>query len=165
MKETAEVVSPLIPAYFETLKEKDKKLFDLTEPLLAKRIKIAQLRPAITRLSYEVCGGKNWKQIAEICAVMEIHNMYLYFHNWIFDNKNHVWQDKLASARNSINNTIIAASLTRELIAQVIDKIHLSLEKKLLISTGGSNPPVSARCPTLNWIMTVDIGHWDFLIH
>jgi geranylgeranyl pyrophosphate synthase len=65
---------------------------------------------------------------------MEIHNMYLYFHNWIFDNKNRVWDDKSASARNRISNTIIAASLTRELIIQAINAANLPLEKKLLIS-------------------------------
>ena len=87
MEETARVVNPEIESYFLEYK-KDKDFFRIFEPLLKKRLKFPQLRTVISRLSFEIVGGKNWKRIAPILAAMEIHNMYLYLHNWIFDNKN-----------------------------------------------------------------------------
>lgn len=133
VKETGGVVSPIILSCFQVLKDTDTKIYELVEPLLLKRTKIAQLRPVITRLSYEICGGKDWRKIANICAIMEIHNMYLYFHNWIFDNKNSIWIGDLGNVRKKISDVIIAAAITREIFSDIIDESNIAPEKKLEI--------------------------------
>jgi len=132
MEETAGVVNPEIESYFEQYK-KDKNFFRILESLLKKRLKFPQLRPVISRLSYEIVGGKNWKRITPILAAMEIHNMYLYFHNWIFDNKNSIWSGDLREVRKKINDAIIAAATTREIYSDAIDKINISPGQKLEI--------------------------------
>jgi len=132
MEETARVVNLEIESCFLEYK-KNKDFFRIFELLLKKRLKFPQLRPVISRLSFEIVGGKNWKRIAPILAAMEIHNMYLYFHNWIFDNKNSIWSGNLKEVRKKINDVIIAAAITREIYSDAIDKINISPAKKLEI--------------------------------
>jgi len=132
MQETARVVNPEIESYFLEYK-KDKDFFRIFEPLLKKRLKFPQLRTVISRLSFEIVGGKNWKRIAPILAAMEIHNMYLYLHNWIFDNKNSIWSGDLKETRKKINGVTIAAAITREIYSDAIDKLDISPTQKLEI--------------------------------
>lgn len=133
LKETAKEVNPILLSCFEQLKKQDKEFYKLFKPILDKRLKFPQLRPVIMRISYELVGGKNWQRIAPICAVMELHNMYLYLHNWIFDNKKSLWSGEIKEVRGKVNNTIISASIIRELLLQTIKKAKISLASKDLI--------------------------------
>lgn len=133
MRETANVATPSILSCFEMFREQDSTFYELFQPILERRLKFPQLRPIVTRLSYEMAGGKNWQQIVPICAAMELQTMYLYLHNWIFDNKKSLWLGQLRDIRTKVNNVIIAAAIMRELMAQTIGNAKISHETKEVV--------------------------------
>ncbi|HRH32786.1 MAG TPA: polyprenyl synthetase family protein [bacterium] len=132
LEENSRKVEPIILSFFREIK-KNEKLFEIFEPLLLKRLKHKQLRTTITRLAYQICGGKDIKKILPVCSVMELHNMYAYWHNWIFDNKNSVWDGNIKDIRQHINNIIISAAITREVIIKEINKFDVTTRQKQII--------------------------------
>ena len=138
LRETSSKVKLEIQGSFSDIK-KNKNIYPIFETLIIKRLQHNQLRSTITRLSYEICGGKDWKKIFPACAVMELHTMYAYWHNWIFDNKNNIWDGKIEDIRVRVNNTIICAAITRELAFKEIDKLDINNEQKQKIQKSFSN--------------------------
>lgn len=133
MKETAKACAPAILSYFETFRKRDPQFNSLLTPILERRLKHSQLRAVLTRLSYELVGGENWKTVVPLCTAMELQTMYLYLHNWIFDNKKALWLGKAEEIRGKVNKTVISAAVMRELISRAIRDMDASLETKNMV--------------------------------
>ena len=97
-------------------------LENLLRELPNKRKTKPQLRPLLTRLSYQICGGEDWRSIVPALASMELNNIHLYLHNWIFDNKNLVWEGTKSETRKRVNDLIISSQIFRELSEQALDE-------------------------------------------
>lgn len=132
MQETAHIVNPKIEYYFEKHK-KNEDLFKVLEPFIQKRLQTPQLRTVISRLAYEIVDGENWERITPVMAAMEIQTIYLYLHNWIFDNKNNIRSWDMKEIRKKINNITIVAAITREIISDAINDLNIASDKKLRI--------------------------------
>lgn len=133
LKETSGVCSSAILSYFENFGKRDPKFKAIFMPILERRLKHSQLRAVITRLSYELAGGEDWKKVVPLCAAMELQTMYLYLHNWIFDNKKALWDGRLGEIRRKVEDVVISAAVMRELIPSAISDADAPIEVKTLI--------------------------------
>ena len=120
MKETSVEVNTQIEMVLEEYKGTSLEL--ILKELPERRKKKPQLRPLLARLCYQICSDEDWKKVSPALAAMELHNVYLYIHNWIFDNKNLVWNSSLDSARARVSDLIIAASIIRELSENALEE-------------------------------------------
>lgn len=128
MRETSDVVNPLILESVEPLKETNKELFDfiLNIPAFKKRLeKREKLRPFLLRLAYELVGGKNWEKIAYACASVELLNIATYIDNAVLDNKNDVKESEKI-------NYIISARIVRNIAEETIGKVNKKHSEKLI---------------------------------
>ena len=89
MRETGEVVIPIIEAAYSRCADSDSRLADAMSLFVSRRTTASQplLRPYLVRLAYEVCGGRDWKEVARACAASEIFNISTYQANVAFDGK------------------------------------------------------------------------------
>lgn len=119
MRETSEIVDPLIIKSVDYLKETNKELYNfiVSIPAFKKRVeKKDKLRPFLLRLAYELAGGRNWKKIAYACAAVELLNISTYIDNAVFDNKNNIDEREK-------NNYVISARIIRNIAENVIKKV------------------------------------------
>lgn len=100
----------MIVREIKKLEKIDRPLFELVSANIYGRVntKRPKLRPGLTRLGYEICGGKNWRKIIPICAAVEILNVSTYTINKIFDEKGGKW------SKDRINNNIIAGIIQKK---------------------------------------------------
>ena len=118
MRETSEIVDPIIVESVAYLKETNNELhaFIINIPAFKKRVeKKDKLRPFLLRLSYELSGGKNWKKIAPACAAVEIFNISTYVDNAFFDNKNNIKEKEKV-------NYVISARILRNIAEKTLRK-------------------------------------------
>lgn len=87
LKETASHIGPYLAKLLEPYRDQDKGLYD--ELMLFTQTRLARplQKPALFRLCYEVCGGKDWEQIIPVAAAFELLNISSYQANASFDNK------------------------------------------------------------------------------
>lgn len=128
MRETSEVTDPIIMESVEYLKETNKGLYDFITniPAFSKRVeKKDKLRPFLLRLSYELVGGKNWKNVVQACAAVEIFNISTYVDNAFFDNKNNIKEgDKV--------NYVISARILRNLAEKLLREVSKKNPERLM---------------------------------
>lgn len=135
MKETQEVINPILMEYFN----KWNTSSDLLMSLLQRRMKIPQLRCIISRLAFEIVWWLEWERIAPVIAAMEVQTMYLYLHNRIFDNKKNIWEWDISTIRNRINDITIAAAQTREVLFKIVQNFPTTPEIKCYLHEWFSN--------------------------
>lgn len=74
------------------------------------------LKPLLLRLSYEVSGGDNWREILSACVAVELLNISSYQANAAFDSKN----GKITKIQH--DRSFIASMFTRELANELLLK-------------------------------------------
>jgi len=87
LKETASHIGPYLAKLLEPYRDQNKGLYD--ELMLFTQTRLARplQKPALFRLCYEICGGKDWEQFIPISAAFELLNISSYQANASFDNK------------------------------------------------------------------------------
>ena len=120
MRETSQVVDPIIVKSIAYLKNTNKELYEfiINIPAFKKRVeKKDKIRPFLLRLSYELVGGKNWEEIAPACAAVELLNISTYIDNAFFDNKNNIKEGDHV-------NYVISARILRNIAENILRKIR-----------------------------------------
>lgn len=116
MEITGDYVKPIMKKYVLHLMRDHKDLCKQINYLCSRRLgkDALLLKPLFVRLSYEMCGGREWKKIAPMCAAAELINISSYQSNLSFDGKHKVMSeiDK--------NNQFIASIVTREAVHDII---------------------------------------------
>lgn len=87
------------------------------------------MRPYLTQASFEFCGGT--EDISEVNALSETNNLHLYLDNWIFDNKNGVWDGENKEQR--ISEITINSQIYEKLTGEILSALHLDCAKELAI--------------------------------
>jgi geranylgeranyl pyrophosphate synthase len=126
MKETTEKVFPIIAKYTERTKELDSDLYRILMFIIDKRKQSLLLRPFLTRLSFEICGGNNLETILPACAVSELLNISSYQANVAFDNKLGIL------SLNDKNSQFIASIITRELCTDILSEEEIDIDRELV---------------------------------
>ncbi len=97
----------------KTIEAIDKEAYAslMQNPVLKKRLSPEQpkARPLLMRLSFEACGGRDWKRIIPACAAVELLNISTYVTNALFDDKG---GEKTKEEKDSY---VIAGMLLRDL--------------------------------------------------
>jgi len=95
-------------------------------PVVKKRLSARnpKVRPFLMKLSFEVCRGGDWKRIIPACAAVEFLNISTYVTNAVFDEKGG------KKSKKDINQYIIAAMLTRDLAAECLSEVKVSLSQE-----------------------------------
>ncbi len=109
MRETSDLVYPLIEEQIEGLAKEDAILRSIVRYVADKRDRHLLLRPFLIRLTYELTGGKDWERTIAVGAAFELLNISSYQANSAFDSKYRV----LTSQQR--NSQFIASMVTREL--------------------------------------------------
>lgn len=125
MKEVSDKVDIAIGKLISEEGYKDFNLRDIFE----KRKGHPKMRPYLTQLSFELCKGSG--DISEVNALSEINNLHLYLDNWIFDNKNNVWDSK--NIQQVISEININNQVYEELTDVLISRLNLTPKKELAI--------------------------------
>ncbi len=138
MRETSNIVIPLIKDAYSRIGFQNKYLFDSLNYFVNKRTNINQclLRPYLVRLGYELSEKSNWVDITYACAALEIFNISTYQSNIAFDGKNGILSNteksnQFISSMISLDiaiNTILKLerSFGKEVVSLIIDKFHVT---------------------------------------
>ncbi len=116
MKETSQCIYNEIVSLIKKEYGYDEELSNNVLLLVKRRQKKLLARPHITRLGYELAGGKNWKKIIPPGVLLELENISTYQSNAAFDSKYGVANNDLSKS-----NQVIASFLTRNLIQKEIE--------------------------------------------
>lgn len=114
MRETSAVVFPLLAERIDALQAVDPGLHPIVRYIVDKRDTTLLLRPFLIRLTYEMCGGLDWRAIAPVGAAFELVNISSYQANSAFDSKHQV----LSPSQK--NSQFIASMVTREMASDII---------------------------------------------
>ncbi len=135
MRETAGLVNPAILEFLEPLKRENENLYEIIMKLPRKRVlsrgdtlNKPMIRPSYVRLSYEACGGKDWREIIPACVSMELLNISTYVANKVFDHK--------GGERNEaeINNEFIASLVLRDCASRAMSGIYHLVDRETYAS-------------------------------
>lgn len=118
VKETSQIVAPIIRNYLKPYEEADSELYK--NILFFSKIRFSKplQKPALLRLSYELCGGNKFESIAPIAAAIELLNISSYQANSAFDNKLGI----LNKAQK--DSQFIASMISRELSQKIINDLQ-----------------------------------------
>ncbi|OJV25400.1 MAG: hypothetical protein BGO32_04515 [Bacteroidetes bacterium 37-13] len=160
LKETSELVLPLIKEQVERVCYNEKKLKDILLFFYEKRFDKTLLKPTLFRLSYEICGGKNFKDILPIAAAFEVLNISSYQANSSFDNKVGIL------TKEEKDSQFIASMISREisdnLISQCEGIVNDSVLNKVKTCISKSNSLIyKAQHYDLNLLSVDNIGKYD----
>jgi len=114
LKETATVVGPYIEKLLKPYREQHEDLYNELMLFAGPRLHRPLQKPALFRLAYEVCGGKDWERYVPVAAAFELLNISSYQANASFDHKLGTLTDENKDAQ------FIAAMLSRELASKAI---------------------------------------------
>ncbi|MFH1311016.1 MAG: polyprenyl synthetase family protein [Nanoarchaeota archaeon] len=131
MKETAQVVHPLVRMYLDRFKESKGKLYDIISQIPQAFMKQgSNFRTYLLRASYQSLTEKDWKWIAPIGASIEFLLSSMYYANWIQDEKGG------KRSRDEDKNILTAAFLMRDLKGVALYEMgdRLPLEKLVAVS-------------------------------
>jgi geranylgeranyl pyrophosphate synthase len=114
LAETASVVGPYIEKLLQPYREQHEGLYNELMLFAGPRLHRPLQKPALFRLAYEVCGGKDWERYVPVAAAFELLNISSYQANASFDHKLGTLTDEKKDAQ------FIAAMISRELAAKAI---------------------------------------------
>lgn len=128
MKQTSELVDPIIISYFkESLGRacKDDRLYQKLYEAAMGRLGKPKMRSWISRMGYEICGGKNFEGFLPIASAMDLLEFSYYCSDVIFDTE-------LYNNREATEDKIIVSNILVSLVFRLIsDSIkRLNLEAK-----------------------------------
>lgn len=148
LTETSDMVMPIILEAMSEVSNNIPDLDGLLSFLSRMRMNRPLLKPTLFRLSYEVCGGKNFEKYRHFAAACELLNISSYQANASFDNKLGVLSKK------EKDNQVIAAMISRELASQLISRL-----KKNSIDSGVMNKLYA--CLTISNLYIYKAQHYD----
>ncbi|MBP7427871.1 MAG: hypothetical protein KBC05_00485 [Candidatus Hydrogenedentes bacterium] len=114
LEETAAVVGPFIEKLLQPYREEPDGLYDALMLFAGTRLRRPLQKPALLRLSYEVCGGKDWERYVPVAAAFELLNISSYQANASFDNKLGTLTDEKKDAQ------FICSMISRELAIKTL---------------------------------------------
>lgn len=114
LKDTATVVGPYIEKLLQPYREQDEGLYNELMLFAGPRLRRPLQKPALFRLAYEVCGGKDWERYVPVAAAFELLNISSYQANASFDHKLGTLTDEKKDAQ------FIASMISRELAATAV---------------------------------------------
>ncbi len=126
MKETSELVLPLIIEQVEQVYHNENELKEILLFFYKKRFNKSLLKPTLFRLSYEISGGENFEQILPIAAAFEVLNISSYQANSAFDNKLSVL------TKEQKDSQFIASMISREISDKLIDQCKGTISDNIL---------------------------------
>jgi geranylgeranyl pyrophosphate synthase len=106
LRETALATNPYVAEFIDNSFQLHPSLReDLSD---CYRFDIAQLRPALVRLAYELIGGSNWLEIIPACAALEMRDTAYYRYDRVADLGGDPKLFLLASAYVTLSNQMMA---------------------------------------------------------
>lgn len=126
MRKTSDSVYPLIEKPILALRDEDDTLHAAVRYIVTKRDTRLLLRPFLVRLTYELCGGSNWKKTVPVGAAFELLNISSYQANAAFDNKHRVL------SLSEKNSQFMASMLTREMSSEVLALVQNDVGKTIV---------------------------------
>jgi geranylgeranyl pyrophosphate synthase len=125
MEETWKLPYKYMQEKLSEVEIRDKKaVLALRENYVVKKMLLEdhpKARPFLMRLSFEVCGGGNWKKVIPACAAVEFLNISTYIVNAVFDEKGE------SQERKDVNQYRIAAMVFRDLATECLLETRISL--------------------------------------
>lgn len=114
--ETSTAVRPFVErwAYANMPSDLQAVIAPSIERCLARRRDGPLLRPLLTRMCYEVCGGGSWRDVLPILAAVELLNISTYQSNYCFD-------EKAGIATAERNNQFICSMLSFSVIPALVE--------------------------------------------
>lgn len=116
LENTSSLVLPLIKEQVELVCKNEVELKEILMLFYEKRFNNLLLKPALFRISYEICGGKNFERLLPIAAAFEVLNISSYQANASFDNKIGVL------SKEEKDSQFMAAMISREISDKLIDQ-------------------------------------------
>jgi hypothetical protein len=114
LEETASVVGPYIEQLLQPYREQQEGLYSELLVFAGSRLRRPLQKPALFRLAYEVCGGKDWERYVPVAAAFELLNISSYQANASFDTKLHTLTDEKKDAQ------FICSMISRELASKIL---------------------------------------------
>ncbi len=156
LEETASVVGPFIEKLLQPYRAEPAGLYDALMLFARSRLRRPLQKPALFRLSYEVCGGKNWEQYVPIAAAFELLNISSYQANAAFDNKLGTLTDEKKDAQ------FISSMISRELAARSIREcVSLLSEQLAELENGIGHINEHIYIAQFYDLFVLNIGHLD----
>ncbi len=125
LKETTNAVRPILEKCVEVFKEIDKELYDILMVFTRNRLIGPLQKPALFRLAYELCGGKEWEKVIPAAVAFELINISSYQANSAFD-------DKLGIlTKPQKDSQFIASMISRELSFKAASAIEETFGEQL----------------------------------
>lgn len=132
MRETSEEVFPLIKQQIDSLREVDPGFHGIMRYFLDRRNGELMLKPFLLRLTYELCGGTDWRKTIPVGAAFELLNISSYQANSAFDNKHAILTTPQKSSQ------FMAAMVTRELALECLASAEQYFDGSLLDAVRGN---------------------------
>jgi geranylgeranyl pyrophosphate synthase len=126
LQETSNSVSPVIEKYVEPFLDSDREIYNILMHFIKRRLNKRLLKPALLRLSYEICGGKDWEKVIPAAAAFELINISSYQANSAFDNKLGVF------TQPEKDSQFIAAMITREIAAKAASELKKDFSDQVM---------------------------------
>ncbi|HRN33779.1 MAG TPA: polyprenyl synthetase family protein [Saprospiraceae bacterium] len=126
LQETSKLVLPIIKEQVEKVSHNESELKAILLFFYEKRFSKSLLKPALFRLAYEICGGKNFNNILPIAAAFEVLNISSYQANASFDNKIGVL------TKEEKDSQFIASMISREISDNLINQCEGVLSDSVL---------------------------------
>lgn len=114
LEETAEAVGPHIEKLLQPYRELQEGLFNELLVFAGSRLRRPLQKPALFRLAYEICGGKDWERYIPVAVAFELLNISSYQANASFDHKLATLTDDKKDAQ------FICSMISRELATKIL---------------------------------------------
>lgn len=126
MRETSKLAYPILSQQIDTIKDVDVDLHRTLRYVVDRRNNELLLKPFLLRLTYELCGGTDWKTTIPAGAAFELLNISSYQANSSFDDKHSVlsFPEK--------NSQFMASMITRELCLECLGALRGDFDYFLL---------------------------------
>lgn len=124
LQETSKLVWPTIKNYVEPFRDVNKELYDILMVFVKSRLNGRLQKPALFRLAYELCGGKDWEKVIPAAVAFEFINISSYQANSAFDDKLGVL------TKPQKDSQFIASMISRELSFKAASKIEKDFSKQ-----------------------------------
>jgi len=125
LQNTSESVKPIIKNYLEPFRDINKELYDILMVFVRSRLSSRLQKPALFRLAYEICGGKDWRKVIPAAVAFELINISSYQANSAFD-------DKLGIlTKPQKDSQFIASMISRELSFKAASAIEETFGEQL----------------------------------
>jgi geranylgeranyl pyrophosphate synthase len=114
LEETAILVGPFLEKVLRPYQELNEGLYNELMLFAGSRLRRPLQKPALFRLSYEACGGKEWERFIPVAVAFELLNISSYQANASFDHKLGTLTDEKKDAQ------FICSMISRELATKVL---------------------------------------------